>query len=627
MYAEVIPNFRLPQELEIFDYKIPEELEQVIQPGFLVNVPFRNKTIEGLVTRVKLHTNVQGNILPIKSTILPFAPFKENDLKLLDYISEYYLVSKPAVLKALLPSAPRRKAQFKPIEVPDLDIKPSGTKTILEPGNKPTLLLYQDRNILLENIKHYIEKTNGQIIILEPQIAFVNTTSKYLENFFKNQVVSLHSGFSKTQYWKNWLDFVEGRKKILVATRAGVLTPCNNLGAIIINDEDLPDFKQYDQSPRYDSRTIALKIHEQRKAPIVFTANSPRLVTWEMAKKNKWNILETVIEEKPKITIVDIEDERKKFNFSLLSHSLEQACVNSLQKGKKVLLFFNRRGWATSIICRDCGYTAVCPNCQLPMIAHSKTLLCHHCGKSQEMLLSCPECNGTNIKMVGAGTERLEQEIKEKFGKYHTLRLDSDTEYTGDCNLQDFDIIFGTNLILKDYYWQITNDLGVGTVGIINADNLFNIPDFRSTERAWQEIRKIKNISQKINGSLYIQTRRPENKVIKNLSNIDAFFKDELLARESFNYPPFKRLIKIICQHTEADVAYKKAQLVSQKLEPLLKERDAEAMGPYGSTPLKIRNNYRYLITIKINPEKNLDFLKNLLDGIIIDIDPEYILT
>lgn len=628
MIAEIIPNFRLPQELDIFDYKIPEELEQVIKPGFLVNIPFRNKTIEGLVTRVKQHTNIVGNILPIKSTILPFAPFKYQDLELLEWISEYYLSSKPMVLKALLPRAPLRQAKFKEIEVPDIDVTPSGIKPVLETVKKPTLLLYQDRSMLLENIKHYIEKTNGQIIILEPQISFVNTTSKYLEKIFKNQVVSLHSGFSKTQFWKNWLDFVEGRKKIIVATRPGILIPADNLGAIIINDEDYADYKSYDQSPRYDSRTIAFKIHEQRNVPIIFTTNSPRLVTWDIAKRNKWNILNSEIEEeRSRITIVDIEDEHKKFNFSLLSHSLEQACIDSLQKGKKVLLFFNRRGWATSIICRDCGYTAVCPDCQLPMIAHGKTLLCHHCGKGREMILSCPECRGTNIKMVGAGTERLEQELRDKFGKYHTLRLDSDTNYQLDKDLNDFDIIFGTNLILREYYWQINQDLGVGTVGIINADNLFNIPDFRSTERAWQEIRKIKDISKRINAELYIQTRRPENKVIKNLRNIDEFFKDELLARKNFSYPPFKRLVKIICQNADADIAYKKAKLVFQKLEPLLKEHNADAMGPYGSTPLKIRDNYRYLITLKIDPKENLNFLKNLFDGIIIDVDPEFILT
>jgi len=623
MYAEVIPNFRLPQELEIFDYEVPEDLTQVIQPGFLVNIPFRNRTIEGLVYRIKQHTNVQGKILPIKSAILPFAPFKQRDLNLLDRISEYYFVSKPMVLKAFLPGVPQRKAQYKPIEVPEVNVKLSGIKPILEPGKKPILLIYQDRNLLLENIKHYVEKINGQVIVLEPQIAFVNTTAKYLENFFKNQVVSLHSEFSKTQYWKNWLDFVEGRKKVLVSTRAGIFTPSNNLGTIIINDEDLSDFKQYDQNPRYDARTIALK----RDAPLVFATGSPRLVTWDKAKKEKWQIVEMMPTEKPKINIIDIEDERRKYNFSLLSHGLEQACDKALQKGQKVLLFFNRRGWATSIICQDCGFTAMCSNCQLPFIAHGNHLLCHHCGNAQDMILACPECNSTNIKMLGAGTERLELEIKKLFAKYHVLRLDKDVDYKTDHRLADYDIILGTNLILKDYYWQITSDLGVGVVGVINADNLFNIPDFRSTERAWQEIRKIKNLSSKIQAELFVQTRRPQNKVLKNLTDIEAFFEDELKARKSFNYPPFQRLIKIVIQHTDPDVAQKKARIASQKLEAMIKELDAEAMGPYGATPIKIRNNYRYLITLKISPKENINFLKNLLDGIIIDVDPEYILT
>ena len=627
MYAEVVPKYKLPLEADVFDYEIPKELEPVIKPGFLVYVSLRGKQVLGLVYKIKEHTEFK-KVLPIIDTVLPFPPFTAKDIKILDFISNYYLVSKSTALNALMPEAPLRKATFKQIAPVEVDYRYENDAHELENFKTPVLYSYEDRSALLSNIKNHIDRleAGGQVLILEPQILSVSITASFLNKFFNEQITVLHSGLSKTEYWRNWLDFAEGRKRIAVTTRAGIFLPGKNIKSIFINDEDFPDYKQYDQNPRYDARTIALKIQDLKDANLILTSKSPRLATWDIFTNNKWPVLNDA-NIKCDFSVIDLEDERRKYNFSLFSHSLEDGAEKALQKGKKVLLFFNRRGYATSVICRDCGYTAMCPDCQLPYVAHQNRLICHHCANEAPMVLKCPTCSSVNIKMIGAGTEKLEKEIKDLFGKYRILRLDRDVDLKNNIKLADYDIIFGTNLILKDYEWQLTKDLGVGTIGIINADNLFNIPDYRSTERAWQEIRKILNLSSSLGAKLYIQTRRPNNSVLTNLDKMNNFYGDELAARKKFNYPPFKKLVKLISQDKEQFIAAKRIEGVLNQLKPACDDRGIEIMGPYRSSPEKIRNQYRFLITLKIDQTENLDFLKQLPNGIMTDVDPEFILT
>lgn len=626
MYAKVIPSYRTRPGVEMFDYSIPKDLQDETAVGSLVNIPFRGRNIQGLVYSISEKTEIKGRILEIKSLILPFAPFTKDYIDLIDGTAEYYLVSRPALLKAMLPGKPLRASRYTPHEMPKIDFEKTGRKDLLSRDTARTLFIYSGRNELYGNIRQLLNnEEKGQAIILEPQIGFVNATARYLNKYFEGEVCFLHSQLSKTEYWKNWLDFVEGRRRFLVATRAGIFTPCAKLSAIIVNGEEFSDFKQYDQTPRYDARHIAAEIASKKSCQLIFSAESPRLTTWHTAQNNNWQIVKSENNEKPLINIIDIEDERRKFNFSLLSHSLENACQQALQNNKKVLLFFNRRGWASSILCRDCGYQAACRDCGLPYIAHKNRLICHHCGDEKPMALECPECRGANIKMVGAGTEKLESDIKKIFGNNRVLRLDKDN-YRLDYKLSDYDIIIGTNLLLKDYYWQLDKKLDVGAVGIINADNLFNIPDYRSTEKAWQEIRKITNLSNRIGSDIYIQTRRPDNKVIKNLNNPTEFFKDEIIARKAFNYPPFSRLVKLIIQDPDQSFARDKTSAVYKRLEKSCRKKNIEILGPYASVPAKIRNRYRFLITLKLPPKESHGFLKKFLDGIIIDVDPEFIL-
>ncbi|MDD4995494.1 MAG: primosomal protein N' [Patescibacteria group bacterium] len=631
MYAKVAPSYRMPLELDVFDYLVPRELESVLKPGFFVMVPFRGRLIQGVVWELSGTPSIKSEkILSIHSAITRQELFDESDLKLLEYAAEYYLVSKGALVKAVIPDAPKR---FR--EEPLNDSRGSqniaagfGPSPLLDRlAVKPALFLYQDKRRMLEEIRNWIAdkfSAKNQFLILEPQIKSIEQTAAYLNESFPGAVASLHSGLSRGSYWKNWIDFACGKKSILVASRVGIFAPSANLTAIFVIDEEMPDFKQYDQNPRYDARSLALKVSESRKIPAVFCTGAPRLETWHAAKNQGW----LVIEQKGKdsaVSTIDLKFERQTHNFSLLSDRLLQAGLGALQNHQKVLLFFNRRGWATSTICRDCGYAYLCPECQIPQIAHKNRLVCHHCGESRDIPLACDKCGGTNIKMVGAGTETLEREIKESFGNYRILRLDKDVDTPIRYNLDDYDVILGTNYLVKEYYGEILQQK-IGVVGIINSDNLFNIPDFRSTERAWQEIRKIRNLAGALGAEIFIQTMRPDNKVLQSVDSPDNFFRDEIAARQSFNYPPFTKLIKLIIQNTNEELAQGLAQRIYAELGALV-QKGAEILGPYPATPKKIRGQFRILITLKIPRDMDKNFLKTYANDIIIDVDPEFILS
>jgi primosomal protein N' (replication factor Y) len=238
---------------------------------------------------------------------------------------------------------------------------------------------------------------------------------------------------------------------------------------------------------------------------------------------------------------------------------------------------------------------------------------------------ACEKCGGTNIKMIGAGTESLEQEIKKSFGDYRILRLDKDVDPLVHRSLDDYDVILGTNYLAKEYYNDILAQK-VGVVGIINSDNLFNIPDFRSTERAWQEIRKIRNLAGALQAEIFIQTMRPENKVLQSIDRPEDFFEEEVAARQSFNYPPFAKLVKLIIQNPSDESAQETARKIAVDLGAAVPD-GVEILGPYPATPKKIRGQVRILITLKIPRGLNMDFLKAFANDIIIDVDPEFILS
>ncbi|MBU0649082.1 primosomal protein N' [Patescibacteria group bacterium] len=636
MYAEVIPNLRLPLNFDVFDYLIPDELAKKISSGVLVTIPYRSRDILGLVYKTKPHTEFgTKKILPIKSTVLEGAVFDECDLGLIDFVSKYYLVSKSSVFKALMPEIPKREVKmvdedglntldFK-FEKKDIDL------VFKELTDGSQLLVYQNKLDFLQNIQELISKfrSQGQVIILEPQISHVKNTALFFSQELGNKVSVLHSGLGKGVYWKNWLDFAQGRTSVLVGTRAAIFTPTKNLKAIIIADEESADFKQYDQNPRYDARRLALWISRKRKISAIFASQAPSLNTWHAARQDDWPVVKIPGQADAEKIIIDLEEERRARNFALVSEKLKQASNQALQAGKKVLLFFNRRGYATSVVCQDCGFTYLCPQCSIPLATHQNRLYCHHCALQQDMPLKCAKCESMRIKISGAGIEKLEQEIKSWASEYKILRLDKESARGQRHDLKSFDIILGTNFVLKDYYYELLDpELSLAVMGVINSDSLFNIPDFRSVERLWQELTKIENLSGVNQTRLFIQTLRPENEVLVSLGKMNAFYEKELGARKVFKYPPINRLVKIVLPDKDRSQCAQKTNRVFEKLKSMVDKERIELLGPYPLFPERVRALYRFCILLKMDKNEPHDFLKNVFqENMIIDVDPEFTLN
>jgi len=338
----------------------------------------------------------------------------------------------------------------------------------------------------------------------------------------------------------------------------------------------------------------------------------------------------------PQVEVVDMRDEFKKRNFSIFSDLLQEKIKYYLDQKKQIILYLNRRGAATFVSCRDCGFVEKCPNCDLPLTYHldKSNLICHHCAFTKDVSLQCPECRSAAFKYFGSGTQKVELELRKSFPSARILRMDRDTTQNRESHHHfyhqfkehQYDILIGTQMITKG--WDIST---VGLVGVISADTTLNLPDFRASERTFQLITQVAGRTgrgQDI-GEVILQTYSPDSFVMQAAArhDFDSFYNTEIMNRQSLEYPPFGRLIKLFHRNPDQQKAQKAAIELFDKLSSKLPEK-IQIIGPSPSFIPRIRNNFLYQIIIKIN-DKEADitsFLNEIPKNWIIDIDPESLL-
>jgi len=342
---------------------------------------------------------------------------------------------------------------------------------------------------------------------------------------------------------------------------------------------------------------------------------------------NEWahlNLDET--EKFPLITIIDRQDEFKKGNYSALSEKLQQCIKINLDRGQKTFLFLNRKGSATLVSCKDCGYTATCPTCHLPLTYYKKSgvLLCHHCNYKTDLFLFCPKCKSPELKLAGMGTEKADLEIKNMFPQKKIAMIDLDNK--NQDKLNDADIIIGTQYAINYIDWT-----KIQTIGVINADTLFYIADYRSFEKTFNLLFKLIRQLQDINNEFICQTSSPDNLIFSALkqTNPELFYQQELAERKDLAYPPFGKLIKLIYQNIEFNSGEAEINEIYTNIKTQLSRitKDITINPPQLAATQQVRGRFRWLIIFKIiNEEIKLDFLNSLPDSVIIDIDPESLL-
>lgn len=487
--------------------------------------------------------------------------------------------------------------------------------------------------VYMELIEDVIKK-GKEAIVLIPEISLTpQTVRRFIERF--GQVVAvLHSGLSDSEKYDEYRKIRKGEVKIVIGARSAIFAPLENIGIIVVDEEHSTSYKQ-ENMPRYDAILVAKKRGEYHNCPVILGSATPTLESFSRTLKNVYTLLK--LEKRvnnrslPEVAIIDMMKAKKKTKF--FSETLYEKINSTLQKGEQVILFLNKRGYATTISCKNCGKTFTCKNCDITLTYHksSEMLRCHYCGYAEVKPKVCPNCQ-SELELNGIGTEQIEEELNTLFPDYKTIRMDFDTTSKKGSHEKiieafknnEYQILVGTQMIAKGLDFS-----NVTLVGVINADGSLNIPDFRSSETTFDLLNQVSGRAGRgeKKGYVYIQTFNPTHYAIlyaKN-NNYLGFFQNEMKNRHLLNYPPYCYLALIIISATD----YNYLGLESKKIKEYLKTNlKTEILGPSLANPFRVNKIYRMNIIIKYKKENNIyEVLNNLInhykinDKLRIDID------
>ncbi len=455
------------------------------------------------------------------------------------------------------------------------------------------------------------EKTS---ILLVPEISLTpQTVNRFISRFGKENIAVLHSKLSVGERFDEWKKIYEDRAKIVIGARSAIFAPVKNLGIIIIDEEHDISYKS-EMTPKYDAKEIARFICKDANIPLVLGSATPDIGTFYKAKNDQIVLLELKKRANnasmPDITIIDLREELAKGNKSMISTRLYEEIEKNLRNQKQTILYLNRRGFSTFVICRNCGYTVKCKNCNINLTYHanSNKLKCHYCGYEEDIVKKCPICGSNQIRYFGTGTQKLEFEINKLFPNASTIRMDIDTitkknsheEILEKFKNENIDILIGTQMIVKGHHFP-----NVTLVGVISADGSMNIDDFRANERTFQILTQVAGRAGRENekGRVIIQTYNPDNFCIEcaKRQDYELFYDTEIGMRKQLKYPPFCDIIVIGFSSENENEVIKASNAVHKYLKNrVIKENIGIILYKAVSSPIdKIKNKHRWRILIK----------------------------
>lgn len=490
-----------------------------------------------------------------------------------------------------------------------------------------------------------------QVLYLVPEIALTTQLVGRIREFFGDRVGVYHSRHNDQERAEVWKKTAKGAGEgfdLILGARSAVFLPFRDLGLVIVDEEHEPSFKQFEPAPRYNGRDVAMILARIHGAGVILGSATPSFEVYSKARSG--DILLSELKERfggvkpPEIRCADLRKERaKKTMKGNFSSALIEEMETTLQEGEQVILFQNRRGFAPLFICESCGWSPGCEQCDISLTYHKlqHRLTCHYCGYQRTPPKACGHCGSARLKMLGFGTEKIEEELRDTFPEKKVARMDLDSTRSRnayqriirDMTEQHIDILVGTQMVTKGL------DFGnVGTVGVLNADAMLRFPDFRAHERAFQMMMQVAGRAgrRKKQGTVIVQTYDPEHKVIQKVLQQDheGLFEEELKQRREFHYPPFWRLIEMTVQHKERErVERSAAELTKRLREPF----GGRVLGPEFPPVARVRGKYRKRILLKIereaSPKKVRRFIREVVDPmfaekehrplrLIIDVDP-----
>lgn len=725
MYALVLVEIGVKNVDKYFTYHIPDNLEDKINIGIRVKVPFNTREISGFV--IKIINKIEDNNYEVKDILEVIDNEEVLNLELLklgEYISSKTLCSMITAYQTMLPKALKanHKVAMKPknevVAVLNKDVSEiyeyisfcsykkqvEILKSIIENGsvkvvssnvssitslankgliktlsrevyryndntieNKHTVFLNEEQSKVVKEVIDNLNTNNTyllkgvtgsgktevymhiikevidrgmQAIMLVPEISLTPQIVSRFRQRFNDEVAVLHSGLSDGERYDEYRKIKKGLVKIVVGARSAIFSPFQNLGVIIIDEEQVTSYKQ-ENNPRYHTRDVALFRCKYHNCPLVLGSATPSLESYARAKKGVYRLLTLNKRANnklmPEIRIVDMKKEIRN-NYHNISLELENAIKEKLDKKEQIIILLNRRGYSSMLTCKDCGEVIKCPNCDISLTYHktSNTLRCHYCGYGTKVQDTCPSCYGKSLTMYGLGTEKLEEELVKKFNA-RVVRMDLDTTTSKKAHSkiikdfldQKYDILVGTQMIAKGLDFP-----NVTLVGVINADASLNIPDFRSSEYTYQLLSQVSGRSgrDKKEGIVIIQTLNPEHYSIKYAKDhdYDGFFNYEMRIRKKLGYPPYYYLTLIKILSRDYQLCMKEANKVGEFLRKNLPS-DVIVLGPSIASTFKVNNIYHFQCIIKYKKEDDIKEVLRTIDNIYkvntkvrieMDIDP-----
>lgn len=468
-------------------------------------------------------------------------------------------------------------------------------------------------------------KLNRQVLYLVPEIALTKQLTDRLKNFFGDKLGIYHSGINDNERIETWNNLLNNEGyQIILGVRSSIFLPYRDLGLIIVDEEHEPSYKQQDPAPRYHARNAAIVLATMHGAKVVLGSATPSIESFYNAQKKKYGYVKLdkrfEATELPVIIPVNVKElRRKKKMKSIFSPLLIEKMQRTLEEGEQILLFQNRRGFAPVIQCKICDWSPKCRFCDITLNFHKKynKLTCHYCGKTYRLPTECPECGSTDLRAKGYGTEKVEEEIKALFPDIPVERMDTDTtrkKHSLKDILSHFEsgetrILIGTQMVSKGLDFE-----KVSLVGILNADSLMNIPDFRAYERAFQLMSQVAGRAgrRKKQGEVILQTSHPDHPLIQTVleHNYEGMYQLQMEERVLFHYPPLFRLIEITLKHKNEelliDASIKFASLLRDDLGNRVMGPDKPAVG-------KIQNFFIRRILLKMEISVSARAIREIL--------------
>ena len=626
-----------------YTYSSDKELEI----GTYCEVDFAKSKLLGIVIRESKKEDIGDfKIKSIDKVLLDIPKIPENILNLAIFINTYYITDFFASLALVGPYDKMSLESIKKLEIEDVDIKEEVCLSEKQFEIYNEIINSKESYFLLHGItgsgktqiyiKLIIEALNRKkgSIFLVPEISLTTQMVNGLKKIFGDNISIIHSKMTPAKKKAEWEKIYSGKSKIVIGARSAIFAPVNNLGYIIMDEEHENTYKQEDNA-RYHTRNVALKRAMLEDCKVIFGSATPSFETYYYAQKGSIKLLE--LNERyngatlPEVEVVNLEDEEGYLSKTLLKNMKE-----TISKGEQVILILNRKSHSVQVKCHECNEKLKCPRCSVNLQYYKQInmLKCSHCEYNVKMYEKCPNCESSKFNFLGMGTEKLEEELEELFGKENILRMDSTTmktnsllkkAYTDFIN-QKYQILVGTQIVAKGFHFP-----NVTLVGVINSDQILQFSDFRAGEKTFQLVTQAAGRSGRGDkkGKVIIQTYNSDSNLIESIRNSDfkSYYNEDMSLRELVKLPPFVKYIKIIVSSKKEEKSRKQINDIYS----LVYDKFDYVSQPDRANIYKLNDDYRNVIYIKTNNKemmKNRSLLKSIKDQsnssvrVLIDVDP-----